>query len=159
MDRSSLKDIGLYKRRLAEAFLGSEAICRALMDSRYSQEAASSLMYAQIFPWLSLDEEETAVLPFLLFDVDVKEGYSSTVKQLCITVEACCHKDCMDYALEGFAGNRADILADLAERAIRGCESFGIGCLHLDSSTHKAYHGKYYGRQIVFSVPDFRMKG
>ena len=28
MDRSILKDIGLYKKRLAEAFLGSEAICR-----------------------------------------------------------------------------------------------------------------------------------
>ena len=159
MDKSILKDIGAYKDKLTALFLGSVPVCKALMDSRYDPQEVPGLLYKQIFPWLSLDENETAVLPFLLFDVDIKEVPSSTVKQMRITVEVCCHKDCMAYSLEGFSGTRADILADLAEREIRNSESFGIGCLHLDSSIHKVYHGKYYGRQLVFSVPDFRLKG
>lgn len=159
MEKSILKDIGLYKDKLVSVFLGSPDICRTLLGESYTDSDVSNLMYKQIFPLLCLNENETAVLPFILFDVDVKEIPTSTVKHMAIIIEPCCHQDCMKYSQDGYSGTRVDILADMIERELRRSDSFGIGCLHLDSVTHKSYHGTYYGRQMVFSVPDFKLKG
>ena len=84
---------------------------------------------------------------------------SGTVKDLKIIVLAYCHKDIMKYSKKGYYGTRVDILADMVERKLRDSYDFGIGKPKLISVTNFFPNNKYYGRQLVYNVPEFKVKG
>ena len=64
----------------------------------------------------------------------------------------------MKYSKKGYKGSRTDILADMIERCLCDSDKFGIGKLHLDSVTHIYPNTKTYGRQMIFTIPDFKIK-
>ena len=75
-------------------------------------------------------------------------------------VYAICHRDILDdYVLEGYHGNRADILSQLIEEVLINNEEvnkeFGIGPLNL-SSVYIYNSRQMYGTQMTFEVPNFR---
>ena len=71
-----------------------------------------------------------------------------------------CHRDILDnFSVEGFYGNRADIMSEMVEDTIVGDSSvsnqFGIG--ELDLTRIEIYNSKrFYGRILTFGVPNFR---
>ena len=76
-----------------------------------------------------------------------------------IIIWAFCNKSSMRYSKKGYLGTKADILADAVERALSDSQKFGIGKLHLDSATYLSSSNKqFYGRQLIFTVPDFKLK-
>lgn len=159
MDEVVLKDIGVYKNRLVSAILNSNNIIQLLLNKdTYSDEEVDDLMYTQIFPYLYVDGTQLEVLSYLCLEVNVPRIPTTTIKDIQIIIWAYCHKDCMKYSKKGFLGTRADILADMVERELRDSDRFGIGKLRLTSVSHFFPNNKYYGREMRFTIPDFKVK-
>lgn len=159
MDEVVLKDIGLYKNRLVSAILNSNNIIQLLLNKdTYSDEEVDDLMYTQIFPYLYVDGTQIEVLSYLCLEVNVPRIPTTTIKDIQIIIWAYCHKDCMKYSKKGFLGTRVDILADMVERELRDSDRFGIGKLRLTSVSHFFPNNKYYGREMRFTIPDFKVK-
>ncbi len=156
---SVLKDIGNYKQKLLSMFLSSNEICSVLLNKEdFSEEEVADLKYSQLFPYLYSDETLTEVLSYLCFEVDIPLVPTHTIKDMKIIIWTYAHKGCMKYHKSGYSGTRVDILADMTEQLLRDSEKFGIGKLSLQSVTNFFPHVGYYGRQIIFSVPDFKIK-
>lgn len=159
MDEVVLKDIGVYKNRLVSAILNSNNIIQLLLNKdTYSDEEVDDLMYTQIFPYLYVDGTQIEVLSYLCLEVNVPRIPTTTIKDIQIIIWAYCHKDCMKYSKKGFLGTRTDILADMVERELRDSDRFGIGKLRLTSVSHFFPNNKYYGREMRFTIPDFKVK-
>lgn len=163
-----LKDIGLLKNRILTLLLNSDDIMEILLGKGYTQDQVwgndendddYGIVYKQVFPHLYIDETQTKVLSYLCFEVDVPVIPTRTIKDMKIIVWAYCNKDCMRYAKKGYLGTRSDILADAVERALCNSQKLGIGRLRLDSATYLSPSNKqFYGRQLIFTVPDFKTK-
>lgn len=159
MDEVVLKDIGVYKNRLVSAILNSNNIIQLLLNKdTYSDEEVDDLMYTQVFPYLYVDGTQTSVLSYLCIEINIPRIPTNTIKDIQIIVLAYCHKDCMKYTKKGYLGTRADILADMVERELRDSDRFGIGKLRLTSVSHFFPNNKYYGREMRFTIPDFKVK-
>lgn len=159
MNEVVLKDIGLYKNRLVSALLNSNNIIQLLLNKdTYSDEEVDNLMYTQIFPYLYVDGTQIEVLSYLCLEVNIPRIPTTTIKDIQIIIWAYCHKDCMKYSKKGFLGTRVDILSDMVERELRDSDRFGVGKLRLTSVSHFFPNNKYYGREIRFAIPDFKVK-
>lgn len=129
-----------------------------MLGEKYGEEDVDNMIYDQLFPYLYVDETQTEVRPYLCVEVDVPRIATATIKDMKIIIWAYCHKDCMKYTKKGYLGTRADILADMVERQLHDSRDFGIGKLHLDSVSYFFPNTKYYGRQMIYSIPDFTVK-
>lgn len=159
MSEIVLKDIGLIKNRLINAFLNSQEICEGLLiEKPYTEDNVENLIYSQVFPYIYIDDTQTEVLPYLCIEVDVPSIPTHTIKDLRIYVLIYSHKKCMKYSKKGYLGTRVDILSDMIERQLREFDNLGIGKLQLTSVTHVFPNNNYYGRQMLFTIPTFKMK-
>lgn len=168
MSEVVLKDIGLIKNRLLPLLLNSKDVMDIILGGEYTNEQVwgkdedeedYGVVYRQVFPYLYIEDTQTEVLSYICFEVDVPRIPTGTIKEMKIIIWVYCHKNCMKYSKKGFLGTRADILADAVERALYDSDKFGIGKVHLDSVTYlNSANKEYYGRQLIFSVPDFRVK-
>lgn len=142
------------------AFQNSEDICELLFNKQpYTRDDIKNLPYTQIFPYLYVDDTQTKVLSYICVEVDMPRKPTNTIKNMKIYVWAYCHKSKgnMKYFKKGYIGTKADILADMIERLLRESNKFGIGKLQLDSVEHFFPNSKYYGRQLIYSIPDFKI--
>lgn len=168
MPGTILKDIGFVKNCILPLLLNSDDVMEILLGKGYTQEQVwgydeneedHGIVYKQVFPYLYIDETQTKVLSYICFEVDVPRIPTNTIKDTRIIIWAYSHKDSMQCSKRGYLGTKTDILADAVERAIGDSQKFGIGMLHLDSATYIRSPSKmYYGRQLVFSVSDFKIK-
>lgn len=55
-------------------------------------------------------------------------------------------------------GNRADVLTDIIERLLRDSDDLGIGKPSLDDIGYTVPQSSYYGRQLKYNIPDFKIK-
>ena len=155
---SILKDMGSYKNTLLSALINSNDICELLFNKKpYSEDDVEKLVYTQIFPYLYIDETQTEVMTYLCFEVDMPRIPTSTVKDMKLTIWAYCHKDTMKYSKKGYSGTKVDILADMVESQLRESDKFGIGKLQLLSCNHFSPNSKYYGKQLIYNIPDFKI--
>lgn len=158
---SVLKDISTCKNNILSSFTDSKDICDLMLltsdNDEYDDEDVVNLIYTQIFPYLYVDETQTDVKPYICCEVDVPRIPTGTIKDMKLIVWAYCHKDCMKYSKNGYRGTRVDILVDMIERQLRDSNKFGIGKLQLDSVTYFFPSKNYYGRQLVFTIPDFKV--
>lgn len=123
----------------------------------YTEDDVESLIYSQIFPYLYTDETQTEVLPYLCIEVDIPRIPTNTVKDMKLIVWAYCHKEGMRYSKKGYIGTKVDILADMIERQLRESDKFGIGKLQLQSVSYFFPSNKYYGKQLIYNMPDFKI--
>lgn len=141
-------------------FLNSPCITSLLLDKDDScEEDIDNLVYTQIFPYLYVDNTQTKVLSYLCFEVDIPRIPTPTIKDVKFMVWIYCRKDGMNYSKKGYLGTRVDILADMVEQELHDQRKFGIGKLSLESVTHCFPSNEYYGRQMIFTIPDFKVKG
>lgn len=157
---SILKDMGSYKNTLLSYFINSEDICELMFNKKaYTEKDVDNLIYSQIFPYLYVDDTQNEVLPYLCIEVGVPRISTGTIKDMKLIIWAYCHKDSMRYYKKGYSGTKVDILADMVERVLRESNKFGIGKLQLISCEHFFPNSKYYGKQLVYNMPDFKVKG
>ena len=158
-DGTVLKDIGSCKQRLLSAFIDNDDICELLINKKnYKDSDVENLVHSQIFPYLYVDETQTETRAYLCFEVNIPNMSSGTIKDMKIVIWAYCHKDIMGYSKKGYYGTKVDILADMVERQIRDSYDFGIGKPELISVTNFFPNNKYYGRLMVYNIPEFKIK-
>lgn len=159
MDSYVLKDIGLCKNKLIPVLLTSPDICETLLGKNYTEDDVDNVVYKQVFPYLYMDGTQDEVLPYICFEVDVPRIPTGTIKDIRLIIWCYCHKDCMRYSKKGYMGTRSDILADMIERQLRTSYKYGIGTPQLISCRYiNTANYKYYGRELVFVIPDFKVK-
>lgn len=156
--KTVIRDIGSYKNHLITLLQNSQEICELLLGDNYSDEDVDNMVYDQLYPYLYVDETQTEVKSYLCFEVDIPRIATATIKDMKIIIWAYCHKACMKYAVKGYLGTRVDILADMVERVFHDSRDFGIGKLRLESVTYFFPNSKYYGRQMIYTIPDFAVK-
>ena len=156
---SVLKDSGSYKNKVISAILISKDVCDLMMYGRanYTEDDVDNLIYTQIFPYLYTDETQKETLPYICVEVDLPRVPTRTIKDMKLIIWAYSHKDIMKYSKKGFSGTRVDILADMIERQLRDSDKFGIGKLELQSCSYFFPQSKYYGKQLIYNMPDFKI--
>lgn len=155
---SILKDMGSYKSTLLSYFVNCDEICELMFNKNpYTEEDVDNLIYSQIYPYLYVDDTQDETLSYLCIEVSVPRIPTGTIKDMKLIIWAYCHKDSMKYSKKGYSGTKADILADMVERILRDSNKFGIGKLQLLSCEHFFPNNKYYGRQLIYNIPDFRI--
>ena len=160
IEDSVLKDIGSYKNKLLSAFITSDDICELLFNKKpYAEEDVDNLIYSQVFPYLYVDETQTDVKAYICCEVDVPRVPTGTIKDMKLIIWAYCHKDGMRYSKKGYSGTKVDILVDMIEKQLRESDELGIGKPQLLSCTYFIPNSKYYGKQMVYNMPDFKVKG
>ena len=161
MSKSTLQDIGLYKDNLISMLLSDSSICKVLLGNDYTDNDISDLVYTQVFPYLYIDETQTEVLSYICIEVNIPRIPTGTMKDLKLIVWAYSHKNCMQCPIPKYHGTRPDILVDLIDRILSKpecCRKFGIGMPTLTSVEYFFPQNKYYGRQLVYTIPDFKVK-
>lgn len=161
MSETIVKDIGLYKNRILSTILQSQDLCEVLLNKKtFTESEVDALIYKQVFPYLYIDGTQTQVLPYVCVEVDIPRIPTGTIKDMKLIIWCYCHKDCMKYNKKDYSGTRPDIMCDIVERKLRNSDKFGIGKLQLQSVTYlNSINSKYYGRQLIFTIPDFKVKG
>ena len=153
---SILRDIGLYKNNIIIAFQNSKDICDLLFnDNSYAQSDVKNLPYKKIFPYLYVDETQTETSSFIQVEIDIPRIPTNTIKDMKVIIWAYCHKNIIQY--KGYNGTRVDILSDMIEQTLRDSNKFGIGKLKLESASYFFPNKVYYGRQLIYSMPDFKI--
>ena len=159
MDESSaLKDLGEYKMTLLDKIIRSDKISDAMYKDKKS-ESLDKLVYKQIFPFLYVDETQTDVLTYLCIETSVPRIPTGTIKDVRLTVLVYGHRECMQY--DGYPGTRIDALSDYMDRIIMGEDvrkEFGIGRPKLETVNPAFPQKKYYGREMIYTIPDFKVK-
>lgn len=161
MSESVLQDIGLYKENLISMLLSNSTICKVLLGDDYTDNDISNLVYTQVFPYLYIDETQTEVLSYICVEVDIPKVPTGTMKDMKLIVWAYSHKNCMQCPIPKYHGTRPDILVDLIDRILSTSEcrrKFGIGKPTLTSVNYFFPQNKYYGRQLIYTIPDFKVK-
>jgi len=154
-----LKDIGAYKSKLITIVTASPDICELILGEGYSDECLDDIGYSHIYPYLYVDDTQDKECSYLCIEVDIPRIPTAVIKEMKVIVWAYCHKKIMKFTKKGYQGTRMDVLSDMVEQVLTNSEQFGIGHLHLDSVTYIYPNNKYYGRQMIFTVPDFKIKG
>lgn len=165
-NKTILRDIGLIKNYILTPILASNDVMEIMLGTGYTEEqvygkedGTGGIVYHQIFPYLYIDDTLTQAAHYLCFEVDIPKFPTAVMKDMKITIWAYCRMDCMKYSKEGYCGTNADILADAVERVLRSSAPFGIGQIQLESVTClNSENNNYYGRQLVFTFPDFKVK-
>lgn len=161
MDNSTLKDIGIYKNKLISLLLSSKEICDSLLQDGYTEQDVDNLIYTQIFPYLYIDDVQTEVRSYICADISIPIIPNGTIKKCQLTIWTCVHKDSMRYLYPGYVGTKPDIIADMIDRLITNdinCRKFGIGKAFLTSVGHFLPQTNYYGRELKYTLPDFKVK-
>lgn len=154
-----LKDIGTCKSVIINSLLDNSEIMELMLGKKtYTDSEAENLVYEQIFPYLYVDDEQDVTKSYICFEVNIPKIPTATIKDIYICIWCFCHKKIMKYSKKGYKGTRTDILADMIERNFRDSNKFGIGKLHLDSVTNITPISTMYGRQLIFSISDFKIK-
>lgn len=160
MAETILQDIGLYKNAMLTTLLSSPDICECLLDKDdVTEEECDGLLYSQVFPYLYIDETQYAAKAYICVEVDGAAFPTRMVKDMKVIVWVVCSKKWIPYSRKGYVGTRVDVLSDMIERLVRNSNEYGIGKLYLESVTYLAnVNSKYYARQMVFTMPDFKLK-
>ena len=98
-------------------------------------------------------------MPFVCVET-VCRGTNRTVKSMDLYIWIFVHRNCMQMEsnIKSYMGNRADVLTDIIERLLRDSDDLGIGKPSLDDIDYTVPQSSYYGRQLKYSIPDFKIK-
>ena len=156
MADTMLKDVSDYKKTIMDALMDDTNILTCLLGENYNQEAVSDIVYSQIFPYLYADETQTSTKTYIGIEVDPNAS-SGTIKDSKLIIWEYCHKDIMGYSKNGYIGTRVDFLADKIDNVIRE-QNLGIGKPEFISAKYFFPISKYYGRVLLYNIPDFKIK-
>ena len=151
-------ELGKFKTRINNALLKDENIQEILTGTTGNSREQFEKTKKQIHSHLFIDDTIKDTGTYIFYEVFMPE-LRSQIKNIRVVMYAICHRDILEnYSKEGFWGNRADILAEMIEDAMLNptvLREFGIGELVLDNID--IYNStEFYGRIIVFTVPNFR---
>ena len=160
MAQSVARDLAYIKATVISRLLKSDEFVKVMLrkedftdDERYGME------YTQVFDYPYVDGTQKEVMPFVCVET-VCRGTNRTVKSVDLYIWIFVHRNCMkmDQIDKSYGGNRADVLADIEERLLRDADDLGIGKPSLDDIGYTVPQSSYFGRQLKYSIPDFKIK-
>ncbi len=168
---SVLRDLPLIKSDVISALLANPDICTILMDRKIVSDSGlvaadpdiddEKLVYKNIWPYLYIDDTQTEAQSYICVESALSGMGSRTIKNIELTIWVQCHRDIMEYTHKGYLGTRIDILTDMVEQTLRehiSNKRVGIGHFEIRSARHFFPHNKYYGRELILTVPEFNVK-
>lgn len=156
MAKTMLKDLGSYKNEIISKFLKNPDLMECLLGENYTETQVDEIVYQQIFPYLYVDDTQTATKSYIGIELDPTTS-SGTIKDSKLIIWVYCHKNIMKYSKKGYIGTRADILADMIARILIDFD-LGIGNPEFLSGNYFTPNSNYYGRVLLFNIPDFKTK-
>ena len=155
-----IKERGLFKDKIKNMLFLSSNVMKVLFEDygNMTVKQKREKFFKQVKSHLFIDDTLTEKSTYIFFDI-VVQNIASQTKECKIVMYLVCHRDLLDdFELEGYYGNRADILSQAVEEALLNTENakqFGIGDLLLSSVD--VYNSKdYYGVQMIFDTKCFR---
>lgn len=156
----SIKERGLFKQNIKSMLFASDDVMRVLVDDYENLTAKQKRekFLERVKSHLFIDDTLTEKGTYIFFDV-VVQNVATQTKECKIIMYLVSHRDLLDnFSMEGYYGNRADILSQTVEGALlneENAKQFGIGDLML--SNVDVYNSKdYYGVQMIFDAECFR---
>ncbi|MCH5265802.1 MAG: hypothetical protein J1F02_07870 [Lachnospiraceae bacterium] len=159
-----IKELGTYKTKLSSILKHSEPIRKLLLGPEYTEDMAGAdkALDEYIRPHLYAEPSITGTHSYLFYDTGIA-GMQSNTKTMKLVIQILTHRDCLPREIQGYEGTEADILAAMVEGELCGnlsaresMSSFGIGRLELIPPLEILSYPDYYGKELVFHVPDFR---
>lgn len=159
--KKTTQECGKFKEKINAALYNDLTIREFLFGdtSNITTEEYLKLFRDCVKSHLFIDDTIEETKTFIFYDVRITQLHEET-KDCEVILYAICHRDLLDNnEADGYFGNRADVLSQMIEDCLINDEdvvnSFGVGKLNLDSVD--IYNSKnFYGRVMVFSVPNFR---
>ena len=156
-----LKERGQFKATIKNALFSSPDVLTALLGKDANTIPMTNkreMFHARVKTHLFIDTTLTDRNAYIFFDTVIPD-VSVQTKECKIILYSICHRELLDeFSMEGYSGNRADILSETIEEALldeKKAKEFGIGDLLLDSV--EIYNAKdYYGCVMIFSAECFR---
>ena len=161
MSNKTISECGKFKQEIHTALYKSDDIKKLILGntSDMSQKDIKEFFREHVKSHLFIDDTITESTSYIFYDIRIPKIHSNT-KRCEVILYAICHRDILDdYILDGYCGNRADILSQMVEDCLinnkNTSSNFGIGELSLDSVD--IYNStRFYGRIMMFNVPNFR---
>ena len=159
--RKTISDCGKFKEEIQTALYKNTELRSLLINDSESMSAKQKQdeFRKHVFSHLFVDDTIEETDSFIFYDVHFPY-LTSNVKECRVIMYVICHRDILDNIyVDGYYGNRADILSQMVEDALindlKTAFSFGIGRLVLDKI--EIYNAnRFYGRILTFDVPSFR---
>ncbi len=158
-----IKELGTYKTNLLSILRQSAPIRSVLLGDKYSggAEETDSALEEYIRPFLYAEPSVTGIHSYIFYDTGIAAIQSNT-KIMKLVIRILTHRDCPQRDISGYEGTEADMLAAMVEEALcknlsarESMASFGIGRLELIPPVEILSYRDYYGKELVFHVPDF----
>lgn len=154
----TLKDIGKYKNRLFSTITQSEDIAELMLGQNYDKENGDEILTEKhIFPYLYVDDTQVEQLSYICLEVEVPRTMDFSFKDMKVIIWCYCHRGIMKYSKKDYLGTRADILSDMVDRLLNSSNNYGLGRLRLQSTTYIMPGKNYYGRQLIYTCPEFNI--
>ena len=154
---------GKFKKEIHTALYRSKNIRDILLGDVSDKSAGEirSLFKEHVKSHLFINDTIESTGSFIFYDV-VFPVLHAQVKQCNVILYTICHRDILDdetVEIDGYVGNKADVLVEMIEDALVNDEetanSFGIGNLSLES-VDIFNDRRFYGYMMTFTVPNFR---
>lgn len=156
-----LIELGSYKQKIISALSTSDNIKKLLLGENYENEDydVDDELKKYIYPFLFTEETQTNVQSYIFVEIFAPKISNST-KDVRVLIQVLSHRDQIDYQKDGYLGTRPDICAQMIEKILIDnkelAREFGIGSLTLEYVGVLDKFTKYYGRELGFTVPNFR---
>ena len=161
MENSAVRDLAFIKSKVISRLLESDEFAEVMLRKKdFTKDDKSNMEYTQVFDYPYVDGTQEEVMPFVCMET-VCRGANRTTKSIDLYIWIFVHRDCMQMNkqhIKTYMGNRADVLMDIIERLLRGSNDLGIGNLSLLDIGYTIPQSKYFGRQIRYNIPDFKIK-
>ena len=160
MAQSVARDLAFIKSKVISRLLESDEFAEVMLrKTDFTEDEKNDMEYKQIFDYPYIDGTQEEVMPYVCIET-VCRGTNRTTKSMDLYVWIFVHRNCMkmDKNIKSYMGNRADVLADIVERLLRDADDLGIGKPSLDDIGYTVPQSSYFGRQLKYSIPDFKIK-
>ena len=156
----SIKERGIFKENIKNMLFSFADVMKVLfvnfdnMTVRQKREEFLKYVKSHLF----IDDTLTEKGTYIFFDV-VIPNLAAQTKECKVIIYLVCHRELLDdFQMEGYYGNRADVLSQAVEAALlneENAEQFGIGDLTLEYVD--IYNSNnYYGVIMSFGAKCFR---
>lgn len=160
MASSVARDLAYIKSTVISRLLESDEFAEVMLrKTDFTDDEKNDMEYKQVFDYPYVDGTQEEVMPFVCVET-VCRGTNRTVKSMDLYIWIFVHRNCMQMEsnIKSYMGNRADVLTDIIERLLRDSDDLGIGKPSLDDIGYTVPQSSYYGRQLKYSIPDFKIK-
>ena len=158
----NLDTLGKYKNTIISEFLNSQSIIDILLPNPDIQYEIDDQLLGNeqlglkglMFPFEYIPDIIDTKSTFICTEI-IAQIKNTNVCNMTVYVYAFTHKSNMRYKRSGAIGTRIDILVSDIDKLLNGNSNFGIGKLNLERVDIYIPEKDFYGRRLMYSVPEF----